>query len=455
MFGFLFFSSYFKEQAQSQYSLRVFTPLYRFSLSYEYGCLILKSSSIILKKCINLIVKIIDQQKTSISTKEDLMNKRKYTYKNKIPSSLKKKHQFKPKTLATKLKSVNRPSEKRFFPPIQREFKRHWKLPTFFMLTLAMIILIIPTMVVVPFIKDDKEHVAGESVPSEETQEKENSIAVPVMRSNENKVEHVPLETYVERVVASEMPIEFELESLKAQSLAARTYIVNHMMKEENGELSSVTDTTSHQVYKDEQDLRKLWGSHYEENMKKIKSAVADTKGEILTYEDAPILPAFFSTSNGYTENSEDYWDSQLPYLRSVKSDWDKDSPKFLDQKVFTIDQVADALNINLPHKKLSIEMSRTNSNRVEKLTIGDHTFSGREVREKLNLQSSDFSIKQNDQHLIFTTKGYGHGIGMSQYGANGMAKEGKTYKEIVEYYYKDVEISSVNDTADSLVMKQ
>src|SRR5699024_4711449 len=134
------------------------------------------------------------------------------------------------------------------------------------------------------------------------------------------KVEDVPLETYVSRVVASEMPIEFEMEALKAQALAARTYVVDVMMHDdEDGDDSAlITDTTDNQVYHDDEQLKKQWGAEaYEKNMQKINQAVTETKGEILTYDDDPIFPAFFSTSNGYTENSEDYWESELPYLRS------------------------------------------------------------------------------------------------------------------------------------------
>jgi stage II sporulation protein D len=251
------------------------------------------------------------------------------------------------------------------------------------------------------------------------------------------------------------MPAEFEAEALKAQALTAITYIVNHLLHQDNPGDSEVTDTVQHQVYKSEQDLQKQWGKEFEPKMKKVKEAVAATSGQILTYKNAPITPAFFSTSNGYTENSEDYWDNELPYLRSVKSKWDEDSPKFADQATFPISQVEAALNVSLPHTgQIPVEVSRTDSNRVSKLEIGGQTFSGREIREKLELQSSDFSIKQKNNHLIFTTKGFGHGIGMSQYGANGMAKEGKNYEDIVKYYYKDVEVSTINETTPTLVAK-
>lgn len=335
--------------------------------------------------------------------------------------------------------------------------KMTWKIPSIiFIATLTMIILVIPTVIVVPFGNTPKHEATSMDTKAEPAVELASSpISVSVMRDAYDEVEDVGLEEYVVRVVASEMPAEFEAEALKAQALAARTYIVNHKMYTDEADTYDVTDTVMHQVYKDDYELQKEWGSDYDWKMKKITEAVNDTQGEILTYNDAPITPAFFSTSNGYTENSEDYWEDELPYLRSVESRWDEDSPKFMDQKTFSMEQIEAALGIELPQNEaFQIEVSRTESERVDQLVLNDVALSGREVREKLDLQSSDFSIKQRDNHLIFTTKGYGHGIGMSQYGANGMAEEGSTYQDIVKYYYQDVEISTVTDAAPTLVSR-
>jgi stage II sporulation protein D len=334
---------------------------------------------------------------------------------------------------------------------------KKWKLPTAILLTsLFCLILLIPTVIVVMFGDATGNETTSQEKKAEESVELESSpFSVAVMRSNLEKVDNVPLETYVAGVVASEMPVEFEMEALKAQALAARTYIVNYKLHGDITEEADVTDTVQHQVYKDEAELQKQFGDDYQEKMNKIKEAVNATKGEVLTYKKELITPAFFSTSNGFTENSEDYWKDELPYLRSVESHWDENTPKFLDQQTYSIDQVEQALATKLPSDKaLSIEITRTDGQRVQDLTINGDAFSGREVREKLELRSSDFTIEQKDNHLIFTTKGYGHGIGMSQYGANGMAEEGKTYKDIVNHYYKDVEISTVTDTAPALVVK-
>ncbi|WP_077329295.1 stage II sporulation protein D [Virgibacillus siamensis] len=332
-----------------------------------------------------------------------------------------------------------------------------WRLQgIIFFATLITIILIIPTLIVVPFVGDSDQHTADEKKDGKvDISMGDSPFSVAVMRANADKVENVPLETYVARVVASEMPGEFEIEALKAQALAARTFIVNHMISQDQSGKSDVTDTVSDQVYHSKQELRDLLEEDFEWKMEKIKKAVKATKGEILTYDDAPITASFFSTSNGYTENSEDYWSNKVPYLRSVKSPWDKKSPKFLAQEIFTVPKVEEALGVKLPNSgDIDMEITRTEGKRVDKLKIAGQKFSGRKIREKLELASSDFTIEQKNDHLIFTTQGFGHGIGMSQYGANGMAKHGKTYKQIVKHYYKGVEISSINKTAPTLVAK-
>ncbi|TFJ92241.1 stage II sporulation protein D [Lentibacillus salicampi] len=333
-----------------------------------------------------------------------------------------------------------------------------WKASTIlFLSSLMTIILVIPTLIVVPFMTESGEEEAAVEKKGDDVELAmgDSPFAVEVMRANSEQVETVPLETYVSRVVASETPAEFELEALKAQALAARTFIVNRLLHQDGADQSDVTDTTSDQVYHNDQELRQSMGSDYEEEMAKIKKAVAATKGEILTYENNPITAAYFSTSNGYTENSEDYWDNKVPYLRSVESPWDTNTQKFMDQKIFTKTELEESLGADLPTlDKLSMEVSRTEGNRVDQLTMGEKSYSGRKIREELGLKSSDFSIEKKNDHLIFTTKGFGHGIGMSQFGANGMAEDGKTYQEIVKHYYQGVDVSTVSDTAPALVAK-
>lgn len=327
-------------------------------------------------------------------------------------------------------------------------------------LSVLIFTLVIPTLIVVPYIQTGEERqqpVQTFAKPSEPLiKDNETKFSVSVLRQKTGQVETVPLELYVTRVVASEMPAEFELEAIKAQSLAARTYIIKHLTKLDSlieGK-AHVTDTIQHQVYKSDEELRAQWGPDYDWKINKIKTAVAETKGKILTYNNEPIEAAFFSTSNGFTENSEDYWENELPYLRSVESPWDEKSPKYLDQKVIAINQVGSLLGVNIGEPMLA-NLTRTDGNRVESLIIGGHKFTGRQVREALNLKSSDFTVTKKNNYLIFKTKGYGHGVGMSQYGANGMAQEGKSYDKILTHYYQGTQITTLNPYLPKLATTQ
>lgn len=346
-------------------------------------------------------------------------------------------------------------------PYYKRKASNQWRKGILFISTsLFLLILVIPALIVAPKTlqtTEEKPNAEQETVQSKEQAEvlapDDSAFSVDVIRTASKKNETVLLEDYVTRVVASEMPADFEMEALKAQALAARTYIVQYLAHA--GEEQQVTDTVEHQVYKNDEELQQTWGADYDWKMQKIKEAVAATVGKIITYENEPITPAFFSTSNGYTENAEDYWENALPYLKSVASPWDQDSPKYIDQKTFTIDEVQQTLGVSITLNDANFPITRTESNRVKTIDIGGETFTGREIRESLKLQSTDFEVSTKNDHLIFTTKGYGHGIGMSQYGANGMAKEGKSYEEIVSYYYQGVSIQTIKDTTPTLVVQK
>lgn len=345
-------------------------------------------------------------------------------------------------------------------PYRKRKQTANWKKGSLMGFSLLLIlILVIPTLIVAPKTLQTSEKKVSVDQPEQRAvstptlSEKDSAFSVEVLRTSSNQNETVPLEDYVTRVVASEMPADFELEALKAQALAARTYIVNYLAHA--GEEQQVTDTVQHQVYKDEQELKQAWGNDYQWKIKKIKQAVAKTVGEIITYDGQPITPAFFSTSNGYTENAEDYWENSLPYLKSVASPWDEDSPKFLDQKTITLKEVEKALGVTISNTNATLPVTKTESNRVKTIEIGGKTFTGRDLREKLELRSTDFEVTAKNDYLIFTTKGYGHGVGMSQYGANGMAKEGKSYQEIISYYYQGTKVASIEDTTPKLVVRK
>ncbi|WP_318506867.1 stage II sporulation protein D [Bacillus sp. T3] len=323
---------------------------------------------------------------------------------------------------------------------------------------LIAITLLVPTLLVLPFKGDEASGMLGEKLTKGKTETPTQQatsqpqqpttdlgVEVAVYRTASQAMEKLPLEDYVVGVVAAEMPADFEMEALKAQALTARTYIVKQMVSQNHVGLpegADTADTELHQVYKNETELRSLWKTDYSWKIKKIKEAVQQTAGQILTFNGEPITATFFSTSNGYTENSEDYWSNSFPYLRSVESPWDKNSPKYSDQKIFTIQDFENKLGVKLASQKsVGTITKRTAGQRVAKVNINGKVLTGKEIREKLGLKSSDFTWTVKGNNVVITTKGYGHGVGMSQYGANGMAQSGKNYQDIVKHYYKGVEV--------------
>ncbi|EOV9526551.1 stage II sporulation protein D [Bacillus cytotoxicus] len=326
------------------------------------------------------------------------------------------------------------------------------------MALLITLVIIVPAILVIPYAKTkvsqpSKNPPVVQNVPA--PQKVNTAVQVSVYRDAKKSVEQLPLEEYVKGVVASEMNASFELEALKAQALAARTFIVQRMLSGAKKQNADVTDTVNDQVYKSKEELKKIWGKDYEKNLKKVEEAVSKTAGQVLTYEGSPITASFFSTSNGRTENAADYWGNDYPYLKSVDSPWDQASPKFTSEQTFTVADFQKRLGVKiLENGKVGNIQERTEGKRVKGVEFQGKVLTGKEVRTKLGLRSSDFTWKQQGNHIVVTTKGYGHGVGMSQYGANGMAKEGKEYTEIVAHYYKGIEIKTLNDYEGKLMAK-
>lgn len=320
----------------------------------------------------------------------------------------------------------------------------------------------VPSLLVAPFMEKTSGSLGEELQAKKETPvvSLQSPVSIPVYRTQTKVVEEIPLEEYVVGVVASEMPAEFEFEALKAQALAARTYIVKQLLSEKKlgtlPEGAVVTDTQNHQVYKNKHELKKQWGADYEWKLQKITEAVAATQGQILTYENEPIDATFFSTSNGFTENSEAYWSNAFPYLKSVESPWDVNSPKFYDRKVFSVSEFEQKLGVKLGNgDEIGKILEITPGKRVGLVEINGKKLTGKEVRELLGLKSSDFSWKRKGDRIIVTTEGNGHGVGMSQYGANFMAEDGKNYEDIVTYYYNGVELANADRFLTRYTAKQ
>lgn len=256
---------------------------------------------------------------------------------------------------------------------------------------------------------------------------------------------------YLPCVLAAEMPASFEMEALKAQAIAARTYILYRMQQisAAHPDAQICDDFACCAAYKSEETLRETWGAAFEANWAKIRKAVQETGGQYMVYNEQPIQAVFHSSSAGMTEDSANLWGDQ-PYLISVMSpETAEEVPNFVASVTFSADEFRRVILMAEPRVDLSGDVSEWvqavesgKTGRVESVTIGDTVFSGTEIRELFALRSTAFSLEYGGGQFVFTTKGYGHGVGMSQYGANALAKQGHSCMEILEHYYHGISIT-------------
>ena len=289
----------------------------------------------------------------------------------------------------------------------------------------AVIVISIPFFVIIFFYHEEKIKEINLKYVS--------NVIVRVKRNNGN-IDRIPLEEYVVGVVAGEMPVTFHKEALKAQAVASRSYVLKRLG---NNSEYDVVDTVSNQVYLDESELRNRWKDKYIEYINNVRNAVNETSMEYLEYNGEVIDAMFFSTSNGYTEDVSIVFNDNLPYLKSVESKYDEEvSPAFNNIDSMSLQEFYDRLGISY-NKNLNVEViDKSSSNRVIKLKINGKEFMGKDIYNKLGLRSLDFSIKLINNNVEIKTCGYGHGVGMSQYGAEGMAINGFSYKDILAHYY-------------------
>lgn len=273
--------------------------------------------------------------------------------------------------------------------------------------------------------------------------EKAPEPTINVKDANE-EITKLNLEEYLIGVLAAEMPASFHEEALKAQAVASRTYAAYKINTSQNKNYDILTDVTN-QSYITKEEMQEKWGSDYTLYLDKITKAINDTKGEVMYYNNEIIEAFYFAMSNGRTEEAKTVFQENLPYIESVESSWDNESlNNFSVKKTFTKQKFCEALNLSSCTAINISSINRSATNRVNKITINNQEFKGTDVRNLLNLRSTDFTIEINDENITITTKGYGHGVGMSQYGANGMANEGYTYQEILKHYYKDITINKM-----------
>lgn len=291
----------------------------------------------------------------------------------------------------------------------------------------------------------------------------DNSVQnIKVFFHKENCVKKVPLEDYIKCVVAAEMPVEFETEALKAQAIAARTYVYGrfHDMygnRKNHLDNSDICTSPEHcQAYISKSDAEKQWSTKTSmSNWGKIENSVNSTKGLIILYSKTAINPLFHSNSGGFTENADDVWDlAPIPYLKGIISNGEDNSPDYTFSTTLNKVTLNTVLKEKYPDIKLKEKdlikdfkiLKSSQTGRIKKIIVGNIELSGTEFRKLFELKSTNFKItKINNDEIKITTLGSGHGVGMSQCGANALAKKGAKYEKILKYYYKDIEIGPIS----------
>ena len=269
---------------------------------------------------------------------------------------------------------------------------------------------------------------------NEEKEKKKEEVKLAIKDSETGEINNIDLEEYVIGVIAGEMPASFNMEALKAQAIAARTYAV-YKMNNASANYDLVTDITN-QVYITKEQMKENWQDNYEYYYKKIKDAVDSTKDLIMTYNGNVICSFYFSSSNGSTEEAKTVFGENKEYLKSVSS------PEQSNITKVTLTKKEFCSKLSLSCNEITINsIEKTQSGRIDTIVINNKSFKGTEVRTKLGLKSTDFEISILSSNIEITIKGYGHGVGMSQYGANTLANEGKTYEEILKHYYQNINI--------------
>lgn len=257
----------------------------------------------------------------------------------------------------------------------------------------------------------------------------------------------LPLEEYLIGVVAAEMPAEFAGEALKAQAVAARTYTLKSIQQQNKSKEhpeADMCDNPQHcQAWESYDQLKKKWGPSYSQNLKKIRDAVVATRNQVIFYQGKLIDPVYHASCGGYkTENSEEVWGVYEPYLRSVTCNFDEKIQKEI--KVFKIGDFNQKVFNREKNTIKEIRSENTSSGRVKFMIIDHQKISATEIRKRLGLKSTKFTYALLKDRIQFTTIGNGHGVGMCQYGANGMAKIGKNYQQIISYYYIGAKVAKL-----------
>lgn len=322
------------------------------------------------------------------------------------------------------------------------------------LLSLALIIIAIPCLSLLT--KGEKDTQAPASSQGEDAVYKSTSDTVKVFLSQDKSVVELSDEEYLVGCVAAEMPAGYDIEALKAQAAVSYTYLISLRLnpgasdkKEISG--ADISDSSqTHQGYINKEERQKKWGDNFERYEKKILEAVNAVRGKVITYNGKPITAAYHAISTGRTEDAQNVWGGEVSYLKAVTSDGDRLSPNFESELAVTPQELKQKLQgegvsfSDNPEEWIGKEISATESGTVTLISIGGKAFTGQQIRAALSLKSAAFTAAYSNGSFIFKTAGYGHLVGMSQYGADYMARQGGKWDEIIRHYYTDVEITDI-----------
>ena len=279
---------------------------------------------------------------------------------------------------------------------------------------------------------------------------------ITVFLSNHNKNITMSEFEYVCGSVAAEMPLSYHEEALKAQAVACYTNCIrlkNSSDKSKTNGADISNDITIHQAYITEDERKEKWGDDFNKYESKLRSVVTEVLGEYITYDEKICVAAFSAICTGTTETAENVWGSKTPYLVSVKSEGDKLSPTYSSTVTFSKSQfisIMKDLGVSIDSKADLTEIigkpKTTKAGTVLTIKINSKEVTGSNMRTAFSLRSPAFKITTTEDEVTFNVSGYGHGVGMSQYGADYMARQGSTYDEILKHYYKGVEIKNHSD---------
>lgn len=277
---------------------------------------------------------------------------------------------------------------------------------------------------------------------------------IKLLHTDTNEVEEVALDTYLCNVVSAEMPVDFEREALKAQAIVARTYTIYKINNKKHDNADICDDSSCCQAWISKEDRLARWDGDKEAKWNKIEECVKETQGKIITYNHEPINAFFHSNSGGKTELPVDVWGggSNMPYLQVVETVGEDGYTQYNSEVELTNEEILEKLKEKYADIQIDFNneedikiLEYTSSGRVKTIKFGNHEISGTEARSIFGLRSTNFELAKEDGKIKFTVIGYGHGVGMSQTGADSMAKSGRTAEEIINHFYVGVEIKDVN----------